>query len=58
MLRVRRMLAGSVVTVAVLVLWFLVMGEASLQRAPVQQMLGLATALAVGVGAAAWVARS
>ena len=58
MLRARRLLAGSVVTVAVLGLWFLVMREASLQREPVQQLLGLATSLAFGAGAAAWVTRS
>lgn len=58
MVRTRRWLAGTVVTGAVLVLWQLVMGEVALQREPVEQLIGLATALAVGAGAAAWVTRS
>lgn len=58
MVRARKWLAGSIVTVAVLGLWFLVMREASVQREPVQLLLGLATSVAFGAGAAAWVTRS
>lgn len=58
MVRTRRWLAGTVVTGSVLVLWQLVMRELAVQREPVEQLIGLATALAVGAGAAAWVTRS